>query len=238
MELIGILIIIVGFALKWDTIAVVVVAGISTGLVAKMNPIEILDTLGTAFVSNRITCLFLITIPVIGLCERYGLKAKAVMLIKKATNLSVGALLSGYTLIRKITIGMGVTLGGHPQFVRPLVSPMAEGAAIAKYGEKIEEKDMEKIRAYAAASDNIGNFFAQNVFMANSGVLLIASTLEGIGMPVDTLQVAKVAIPVAIISFVLWTIQNMLLDKRLKQKYAAKESKKLEVSNNGYDTNL
>lgn len=227
MELIGILIIIVGFALKWDTIAVVVAAGISTGLVAKMNPIEILDTLGTAFVSNRITCLFLITIPVIGLCERYGLKAKAVMLIKKATNLSVGALLSGYTLIRKITIGMGVTLGGHPQFVRPLVSPMAEGAAIAKYGEKIEEKDMEKIRAYAAASDNIGNFFAQNVFMANSGVLLITSTLEGIGMPVDTLQVAKVAIPVAIISFVLWVIQNMLLDKRLKQKYAAKESGKI-----------
>ena len=227
MELIGILIIIIGFALKWDTIAVVVAAGISTGLVAKMNPIEILDTLGAAFVSNRITCLFLITIPVIGLCERYGLKAKAVMLIKKATNLSVGTLLSGYTLIRKITIGMGVTLGGHPQFVRPLVSPMAEGAAIAKYGEKIEEKDMEKIRAHAAASDNIGNFFAQNVFMANSGVLLIASTLEGIGMPIDTLQIAKMSIPVAVISFVLWVTQNMLFDKRLKQKYAAKESKKI-----------
>lgn len=227
MELIGILMIIVGFALKWDTIAVVVAAGISTGLVAKMNPIEILDTLGTAFVSNRVTCLFLITIPVIGLCERYGLKAKAVMLIKKATNLSVGTLLSGYTLIRKITIGMGVTLGGHPQFVRPLVSPMAEGAAIAKYGEKIEEKDMEKIRAYAAASDNIGNFFAQNVFMANSGVLLIASTLEGIGMPVDTLQIAKMSIPVAVISFVLWVTQNMWFDKRLKQKYAAKVNEKL-----------
>lgn len=238
MELIGILIIIVGFALKWDTIAVVVVAGISTGLVAKMNPIEILDTLGTAFVSNRITCLFLITIPVIGLCERYGLKAKAVMLIKKATKLSVGKLLSGYTLIRKITIGMGVTLGGHPQFVRPLVSPMAEGAAVAKYGEKIEEKDIEKIKAYAAASDNIGNFFAQNIFMANSGVLLIASTLEGIGMPIDTLQVVKVAILVAVISFVLWAIQNMLFDKRLKQKYAVKENGKLEVSNNGYDTDL
>lgn len=224
MELIGILIIIIGFALKWDTIAVVVAAGISTGLVAKMNPIEILDTLGTAFVSNRITCLFLITIPVIGLCERYGLKAKAVMLIKKATNLSVGTLLSGYTLIRKITIGMGVTLGGHPQFVRPLVSPMAEGAAIAKYGDKIKEKDIEKIKAYTAASDNIGNFFAQNIFMANAGVLLIASTLEGIGIPIDTLQVVKVAIPVAVISFVMWVIQNMLLDKRLKQKYAAKEN--------------
>lgn len=228
MELIGILIIIVGFALRLDTIAVIVVAGISTGLVAKMNPVEILDTLGSAFVSNRVTCLFLITLPVIGLCERYGLKAKAVMLIKKATNLSVGKLLSGYTFIRKVTIGMGVTLGGHPQFVRPLVSPMAEGAAIAMYGEKVEEKDMEKIRAYSAASDNIGNFFAQNVFMANAGVLLIASTLEGLGMPVDTLQITKVAILVAVISFVLWFIQNMLLDKRLKQKYATRENEQIK----------
>ena len=220
MELIGIIIIILGFALKLDTIAVVVVAGISTGLVANMNIVEILNTLGEAFVSNRVTCLFMITIPVIGLSERYGLKAKAVMLIKKASSLSAGKLLSGYTFIREVTIGMGVTLGGHPQFVRPLVSPMAEGAVIAKYGNKVDEKDMEKIKSYSAASNNIGNFFAQNVFIANAGVLLIASTLEGLGMKVDTLQVSKVAIPVAVIAFIFWTVQNLLLDKKLKQKYS------------------
>ncbi|WP_082195412.1 DUF969 domain-containing protein [Bacillus testis] len=201
MELLGIAIIIIGFALKLDTIAVVVAAGIATGLVAKMNIVEILNTLGEAFVNNRVTCLFMITIPVIGLCERYGLKAKAVMLIKKARNLSVGKLLSGYTLLREATIAMGVTLGGHPQFVRPLVSPMAEGATVAQCGDKVDEKDIEKIKAYSAASDNIGNFFAQNVFIANAGVLLIASTLEGLGMQVDTLQVSKVAIPVAVMEW-------------------------------------
>lgn len=224
MELLGILIIIIGFALKLDTIAVVVTAGIATGLVAHMNIVDILNTLGEAFITNRVTCLFMITIPVIGLCERYGLKTKAVMLIKKASSLSVGKLLSGYTLLREATIAMGVTLGGHPQFVRPLVSPMAEGAAVAKYGDKVDEKDIEKIKSYSAASDNIGNFFAQNVFIANAGVLLIASTLEGLGVPVDTLQVSKVAIPVAVIAFIFWTAQNMLLDKKLKQKYAGKEN--------------
>lgn len=224
MELLGIIIIIIGFALKLDTIAVVVAAGFATGLVANMNIAEILTTLGEAFVSNRTTCLFMITIPIIGLSERYGLKTKAVMLIKKARNLSVGKLLSGYTFIREITIGMGVTLGGHPQFVRPLVSPMAEGAAVAKYGENVEGKDIEKIRSYAAASDNIGNFFAQNVFIANAGVLLIASTLEGLGLQVDTLQISKVAVPIAIISFILWTAQNILLDKRMSRKYAHKEN--------------
>lgn len=224
MELLGIIIIIIGFALKLDTIAVVVAAGFATGLVANMNIAEILTTLGEAFVSNRTTCLFMITIPIIGLSERYGLKTKAVMLIKKARNLSVGKLLSGYTFIREITIGMGVTLGGHPQFVRPLVSPMAEGAAVAKYGENVEGKDIEKIRSYAAASDNIGNFFAQNVFIANAGVLLIASTLEGLGLQVDTLQISKVAVPIAIISFILWTAQNILLDKKMSRKYAHKEN--------------
>ena len=163
MELVGILIIIVGFALKLDTIAVVVSAGVVTGLVADMSISEILSTLGTVFINNRTTCLFMLTIPVIGLCERYGLKAKAIDLIKKAKGLSTGILLSGYTFIREATLAMGVTLGGHPQFVRPLVSPMAEGAAVAKYGE-LDQEDIDKIRAYSAASDNIGNFLVKCIY--------------------------------------------------------------------------
>ena len=217
MELVGILVIIVGFALKLDTIAVVVAAGLTTGLVAHMSIGDILNTLGEAFVTNRTTCLFMLTVPIIGLCERYGLKVKAIMLIKKASSLSTGILLSGYTFIREATIAMGVTLGGHPQFVRPLVSPMAEGAAVAKYGE-LDQEDIDKIRAYSAASDNIGNFYAQNVFMANAGILLIVS------IKVDSLELAKYAIPVAIIAFVLWVAQNIMLDRKLKKKYSARSN--------------
>ena len=221
MSLIGILIIIVGFALKLDTIAVVVSAGVVTGLVADMSISEILSTLGTAFINNRTTCLFMLTLPVIGLCERYGLKAKAIDLIKKAKGLSTGALLSGYTFIREASIGMGVTLGGHPQFVRPLINPMAEGASIAKYGN-LDEKDIDKIKAYSAASDNIGNFFGQNVFMASSGVLLISGTLESLGYNVDTLQIAKASLPIALAAFALCILQNYLLDNSIKRKYNKK----------------
>lgn len=221
MSLIGILIIIVGFALKLDTIAVVVSAGVVTGLVADMSISEILSTLGTAFINNRTTCLFMLTLPIIGLCERYGLKAKAIDLIKKAKGLSTGALLSGYTFIREASIGMGVTLGGHPQFVRPLINPMAEGASIAKYGN-LDEKDIDKIKAYSAASDNIGNFFGQNVFMASSGVLLISGTLESLGYNVDTLQIAKASLPIALAAFALCILQNYLLDNSLKRKYNKK----------------
>ena len=222
MSLIGILIIIVGFILKLDTIAVVVSAGVITGLVSHMSITEILTTLGSSFVNNRTTCLFMLTLPVIGLCERYGLKAKAIMLIKKAKGLSTGILLSGYTFIREVTIGMGVTLGGHPQFVRPLIEPMAEGAAVAKY-ENLDEKDLDKIKGLSAAADNIGNFFGQNAFMANPGVLLIVSTLETLGISADALKIAQASIPIAVAAFILFLIQNYMLDRSLKQKYSSKQ---------------
>ncbi len=137
MALIGILIIIVGFALKLNTIAVVISAGVVTGLVADMSIVEILRTLGETFVAKREMCLFLLTLPVIGLCERYGLKEKAIMLIKKAKGLSTGKIISGYLFVREIAITLSVKLGGHPQFVRPLINPMAQGAAIAEYGEML-----------------------------------------------------------------------------------------------------
>lgn len=222
MALIGILIIIIGFALKLNTIAVVIGAGIVTGLIADMTIVEILSTLGETFVAKREMCLFLLTLPVIGLCERYGLKEKAIMMIKKAKGLSTGKLISGYLFLREISIAMSVKLGGHPQFVRPLINPMAQGAAIAKYGE-IDEKDEDLIKAASAASDNYGNFFGQNVFLANSGVLLIAGTLETLGYSVDTLQISKASLPVAIIALVLGILQNYYLDKKLDMKYKNKK---------------
>ena len=87
MELIGIVIVIIGFALKFDTIAVVLVAGLSTGLVAHMSLYEILEKLGSTFVSQRHMTLFILTLPVIGMCERFGLKERAITLIKNMKNL-------------------------------------------------------------------------------------------------------------------------------------------------------
>lgn len=222
MAIIGILIIIIGFALKLDTIAVVISAGIVTGLVSDMSIVEVLSTLGETFVNQRAMSLFLLTLPIIGICERYGLKEKAISMIKNVKGLSTGKLLSGYLFIRELAAAASVRLGGHPQFVRPLINPMAQGAAIAKYGD-LDEDDEDKIKGYASASDNYGNFFGQNVFLANSGVLLIAGTLEGLGYNVDTLQIAKASIPVALIAFILGIIQNYYLDKNLDKKYNSKK---------------
>ena len=68
IKLIGVLIVIVGFILKLDTLAVVVVAGVVTGFVGGMNFMEILTVLGNSFVTNRTATLFVLTLSVIGMC--------------------------------------------------------------------------------------------------------------------------------------------------------------------------
>ena len=153
--------------------------------------------------------------------ERYGLKEKAVELIKNIKNLSTGKLLTLYCLIRQIAGAMSLRISGHPQFVRPLINPMAQGAAISKYG-KIDEKTEAKIKAAAASMDNYGNFYGQNLFLASSGVLLIANTLSDLGYATSGLDIAKASIPVAIIAFGLVVIQNILLDKRLEREFGKK----------------
>lgn len=226
MQLIGILVIIIGFILKLDTILVVLVAGLVTGFTAGMDLMQIFKTIGDTFVNQRYMAMFLLLLPVIGICERYGLKERAIHLIGKVKNLSTGKLVSLYFFIRQITIATGLRLGGHAEFVRPLIYPMAQGAAINQYGEIDDEID-DKIKAASAAADNYGNFFAQNIFLANSGVLLILGTLEELGYKdIEALNIATDAIPIGIITFVLVLIQNYMLDRNIKMKLQQKRGDK------------
>ncbi len=222
IKLIGVLIVIVGFALKLDTLFVVLLSGITTGFVAGMSFVEILEVLGSSFVNTRYMTLFVLTLPVIGICERYGLKEKAVDLIRQAKGLTTGKILSLYLIIREGAAALSVRLGGHPQFVRPLIEPMAQGAAQANYGE-VKEEDVEKIKGAAASMENFGNFFGQNVFMASSGVLLIVGSLAEQGYDVSAVDVAKASIPVALIALIVAIVKNHLFDKKLKAKYTGQK---------------
>ncbi|AQM60833.1 DUF969 domain-containing protein [Clostridium baratii] len=218
IKLIGILIVILGFVFKIETLFTVLIAGLATGLVAGMDLNEILTVLGQSFVANRAVSLFILTLPVIGILERYGLRQRAIFLVKKLGKLTTGGVLSAYTLIRQITGALSIRISGHPQFVRPLVNPMAQAAATNKYG-KIDEEDEEKIKALSAASENYGNFFGQNLFAGSSGVLLISSTLTEFGYNVTALDVAKASIVMAVIAFLISVLQNYLYDKKMAKKY-------------------
>ena len=217
IKLIGVLVVIVGLALKLDTLATVVVAGIITGLVSGMTPMEILTVLGNAFISQRISTLFVLALPVIGICERYGLKDKAVDLIKKIANATTGRILSLYLAIRVFAAATSLRIGGHIQFIRPLIHPMARGAAVAKYTDIDEGTE-----GLCAGVENFGNFFGQNCFLGASGTLLIVSTLTEQGINVDVLGVAMWSIPIAIAAVVIGTVYFLLYDKKLGKSMGGK----------------
>lgn len=218
IKLIGVVIVIIGFVLKFDTLATVVVAGVVTGLVGGLSPMEILDTLGKAFITNRTATLFVLTLPVIGMCERYGLKDKATDFIRKLKNATTGRVVSLYLLIRSIAAAFSLRIGGHPQFVRPLINPMAQGAAEARYGE-VDEKTEDDIKGMCAANENYGNFFAQNCFMGASGTLLIVSTLTEQGYDVNALQIAVWSVPIAVCAVIVGSFFNLMYDRKMEAQF-------------------
>lgn len=217
IKLIGVLIVVIGFIFKVETLFTVLVAGIATGLVAGLDFNEILTILGQSFVANRAVSLFILTLPVIGILERYGLRQRAVYLIEKLGKLTTGGVLSIYMFARQIAGALSIRMSGHPQFVRPLVNPMAQAAGTSQNGELNEEEE-EGIKALSAASENYGNFYGQNLFAGSSGVLLIASTLTQFGYDVTGLAIAKASIIMAVIAFVIAAIQFRSYDKKLSRR--------------------
>lgn len=216
IKLIGILVIIVGFALKLDTISIVLLAGIITGIVSGMGIIEILSFLGNAFVANRFATLLVLTLATIGILERNGLRERATKCIMGIRGATCGKILSLYIIIRTIASALSLRIGGHVNFIRPLIYPMARGA-LEKYGIYDKQLD-EKVKAISNSVENYGNFFGQNVFIASAGVLLVLSTLQELGIKnVDAYSIAISSIPMAIVAMIVSVIRNYLFDLKLKK---------------------
>ena len=216
VKLIGVAIIVLGFALKLDVLAVVLVAGIVPGIVSGLDFFYILEIIGTSFVNNRLMSIFLIMFPVIAIIERFGMKERAAYLIGKIKDASAGKVLSLWIVIRSLASAMNIRIGGHVQFIRPLILPMTAAAAEASKGCRLTEKEDEKVKGLSAASENYGNFFAQNCFPAASGVVLIQSGLAVAGYDVTLSSIASASISVMIISIILTMVQVFLFDRQVK----------------------
>ena len=213
--LLGILLVVIGFALKFNPMLVVTVAAIVTGLLGGMDPVEVISTFGKAFNDNRIIAIVWIVLPVIGLLERHGLQQRAASLIRGMKNASTGKLLILYLLYRQLTAAIGLhSTAGHPQTVRPLVAPMALAAAERQHG-KLDEPTEEQVKAYSAATDNVGLFFGEDIFFAIGSIVLIQQTLATYGYDLAPLQLALWAIPSAVVAFLIHGSRLLLLDRRL-----------------------
>jgi uncharacterized membrane protein len=215
LPLIGVLIVVIGFALRVNPLLVVVVSAIATGVAAHHSLVDVISAFGKAFVDSRSVAVVWLALPVIGLLESAGLKERARIVVSRIHAATAGRMLLAYLAIRQLTSALGlVSLGGHPQMVRPLVAPMAEAAAENTVGE-LPLETRRLIRANAAAVDNLGLFFGEDIFIAIGSILLIRSFLDQNGIHVEPKDLAVWSIPTAIAVFVIHGIRLMLLDRKL-----------------------
>jgi uncharacterized membrane protein len=220
LPLIGIVIVVAGFGLRLNPLLVVVTAAIATGLAAGHAFTDVIASFGKAFIDSRSVAIVWLALPVIGLLERSGLKERAGSVIASIRVATTGRLLLAYLAVRQLTSALGLTsLGGHPQMVRPLIAPMAEGAAEGRLGP-LSDATRYRIRANAAAVDNIGLFFGEDIFIAIGSILLIRSFLDQNGIHVEAPTLAAWAIPTAVCAFVIHGVRLLLLDRSLRSEVA------------------
>ena len=216
--LIGILLVVAGFALRMNPMLVVTVSAIATGLIAGMDWHEVISTFGKAFNDNRIIAIVWIVLPVIGLLERFGLQQRAAAVIRNLKTATAGRLLILYLIYRQVTAAIGLhSTAGHPQTVRPLVAPMSLAAAEKQHGG-LTEDEAEKVKAYAAATDNVGLFFGEDIFFAIGSIVLIQQVLSTYGYNLAPLELALWAIPTAIAAFLIHAARLLLFDRELGRR--------------------
>ncbi len=244
-KLFGIAIVVAGLALRLRPTLVVVSAALVTGLLAGMPLFSsagvfegvpyltrpgqegVINMLGRAFTDNRLMTLFIITLPAIGLAERYGLQEQSARMIKRIRAATVGRLAMVYQLFRVLHGLMGIRLNGHPAFVRPLVFPMAVGAAQtqanAESADDLPSKDVEEIKAANSAAENYGNFYGQNLSPVQPGVLLVFGVMGGLGYTISIWSLVLYTLPIVAASVALAAIQFRLIDRRYEREMRVKE---------------
>jgi uncharacterized membrane protein len=236
--LIGVAVVLVGFALKRNAVLVVVAAGVASALAAGMSMGDLLALLGDSFVANRALLLFTLTLPVIGLLERYGLRERARAWVEGFEGLSLARLLIAYLGLRQLLAMFGlIDLGGHAQTVRPLLAPMSEAAAERAAAMPVASEqatrdaadaahaalpadERARVRALAAATDNVGRFFGEDVFVAFGAVLLIQGFYERNGIHLEPLEIALWALPTAIAAFVIHALRIVAAQRALRARAA------------------
>ncbi len=214
----GVALVILGFVLRFNPVLVVLVAGIGTGLAALMPLSQILSELGEGFLKTRtLPLILLLPLAIIGLAERHGLKQQAQAFIARRKTTSVAKFLTLYLAVREGTAALGLTsLGGHPQMVRPLVAPMSEAIAEQRW-QNIPDLMRQKVRAMAAATDNIGLFFGEDIFVAFGAIVLMHTFLRESGIETDPLHIALWGIPTALCAFAIHGLRLHQFDRQLRQ---------------------
>ena len=219
IKLLGVLIVIVGFALKLDSILIIFLALIATGIVGGLGVGGLLETIGTNFVANRSMAIFIMILLVTGTLERNGLREAAANLIRKVKSATAGKLVAVYGMLNALFGAFNVSFGGVAGFIRPMI----EGAISNKEG-KANEDHVEEAKGLAVAMQNFTWFFFQVLFVGGAGGILVQTTLAGLGYEVELIDLAAAEIPVALVALVVSCAFVIVKDNKLMKKYYGKST--------------
>lgn len=225
LKLLGILVVIIGFALKLDNILIIVIAALVTAVVGGIDPVALLELVGSTFTANRSMLIFVVVMLATGTLERDGMKQAAGKLISKIKGATPGAVINTYGVLRAFFGAFNVGLGGVAGFIRPVVIPMCEGSITTK-GYTPNPEHMDKVKGMAGGIENITWFFAQVLVVGGSGGLLVQGTLAGLGYEVDLVQLALVEVPVCIIAVLVTVVYYTIIDRQMMKKYYGKQGAK------------
>ena len=206
----GIVVMVAGFVLRFNPLLVVLCAAAASGLAAGLDPLALIAAFGKAFNDTRYVSAVWLVLPVIGLLERHGLQERARSLVAAMKGATFTRLLIGYLLLRQATAALGLTsVAGHAQTVRPLLAPMAEAAA-----QPADQAEADRVKAMAAATDNVGLFFGEDIFVAIGSILLMKGFLEQQGIMLAPFELSIWAIPSAIAAFAIHALRLWRFGRR------------------------
>ena len=75
-----------------------------------------------------------------------------------------------------------------------------------------------RVKAMSAATDNVGLFFGEDIFIAIASILLIQGSLASFGIQLTPFQLSVWAIPSAICAFLIHGARLLLLDRQLRAR--------------------
>ena len=218
LKLIGIVFVIIGFALKLDSILIIFIATVATALLGNIGAVDLFNLLGTTFVNNRMMVISILVFLVAFTLERNGQGEAAAALMKKFKKATSGLLIAIYGIIRGLFAAMKVDFGALSPFIRPVLMPMEEGAIVSQ-GKVPNEQHMDELKGMSAGMANISNFFGQVLFVGSSGALLVQGSLADLGYTVELVDLAVVEIPTFIISMIVACVFFYVKDRIMLKRF-------------------
>jgi uncharacterized membrane protein len=213
--LLAILVLLAGLIARINPLIVVLASAATAGFAAGLSVHDMVARFGGAFNANKFVTAVFLVVPTIGLLEQHGLQERARQLMTRLKGITVGRLLLIYLLARQLSAAVGLTqLGGQVTMVRPMLAPMAQAAA----EQDDAEHDAEHVKAMSAATDNIGLFFGEDIFLAIGSILLMMGVMKGYGMAVEPFHLSIWAVPTAVAALVIHGGRVLLLYRRCDRR--------------------